>query len=499
MGKRTHADQVEELCRAVGADPAQAQSRLLVAEQVFGHTGHLHGLTKTSRPLLRVAALLWGLGRHGHPSGVGPRTVATLLEGRGPNLSPTQHGIVAAAVARASAGAQPSGCGPLPQLSARLRAVLRVAEGLAGPNVEVAAVVDDGEAVDILVKQNGAEWDAAAALAGAAHWNELMPRPIRSIAPHDESAPTPAFLQPRMRAGDAVRAIIQRQLEQFTARDYGLPYEEDLEYVHEMRVALRRLRAALRLFKKMLLPSARALNAELKWFARALGEVRDRDVFLKFLRGYRAGAAEEQAPFVDCLIEAVLAERRHHCGRLLDVFASERYDAFRNEYLPLARRPVGAEDGFVRACKAAGRAVRRLARRRLRERLDRVSYYGRHVDRLTPQEQHALRIDCKRLRYAGEFFADLYAERLSKVVRPMARLQDALGDVHDADVYAERIAASPCTDATGGEGVALETLRAHLARWREESLKTAIAAWRTFTKPKALRRLAKIINAPLEG
>ena len=81
----------------------------------------------------------------------------------------------------------------------------------------------------------------------------------------------------------------------------------------------------------------------------------------------------------------------------------------------------------------------------------------------------------------------------------MARLQDALGDVHDADVYAERIAGGLCAEAAGGEGGFREALRARLARWRKESLKTAIAAWRTFTKPKALRRLAKIINAPLEG
>jgi CHAD domain-containing protein len=271
-----------------------------------------------------------------------------------------------------------------------------------------------------------------------------------------------------------------------------------MEYVHEMRVALRRLRASLRTFKKALDGPLKAFKDELKWLAGELGDVRDMDVFLGFLNDYDQQADEAHHPFLQRLIRSVRRQRRSHYRTMLDIFASERYNSFVETYYPMVRCPAGKKDALI---PLAGHGTLRVADHApelLRKPLERAMAYGRRLDALDAETQHRLRIACKRLRYTAEFLADLYPKGKRTIVKPMTEMQDALGDVHDADVYHERVegfcrrsrASDPAATA------AREALFEHLKQRRSEALEQAQSVWKQFTRKKTQTRVAQAIEAP---
>ena len=501
MARTLPSDETGQGSRPAGADAARGRRVAALCDTIFAATGHVHGLTKTCRPLLRAAALL----SPGEP-----------LEGRGaPGLGAGKRKIVQRAAelhARDSRAVRALAAGwgangeASDQIAVRLDAILRLADGLdrrRTRKAHIAAIADDGQAVAILVAGDEPTAEGAA-LADAELWNAVMQRPVRVVGVREDApVASTGLIEPSQSLAEAVRAIAQRQLEQFTARTYGLRYGRDIEFVHEMRVALRRLRAALRLFRKALGKAGRALNRELKWFGTELGVVRDLDVFLAYLRSYFKKAPKEHVAALRGPTRSLQANRRWHHGRLLDVSETGRYNEFTSVYCPLVRRPVGSDAGLVRLDELGATPIWRQAPAMLAKQWNKVARHDRRLERLSSQEQHALRIECKRLRYTAEFFADLYPGRLAEIVKPMVRMQDALGDVHDADVYTERVGRfrkrwgrKPEDEAVGDAGVALLS---HLEQGRRTSLTKASATWRAFNAPKSARRLAELIHSPLEG
>src|SRR5438067_1394289 len=110
----------------------------------------------------------------------------------------------------------------------------------------------------------------------------------------------------RMRLTDLARARVEQQLAALCAHEAGVRTADDPENVHQMRVASRRLRAALRLFEAVLPPAASSLQDELAWIAAALGEVRDLDVQIASLARAGSGlrAESEALRAVLCLFDA---------------------------------------------------------------------------------------------------------------------------------------------------------------------------------------------------
>ena len=516
MAKVVTQAQLDALCAALDFDRGHADRVSALGEELFAQTRHLHGLTKTARPLIRLVATL-----HSHDGVNGPHAPPLkrpdgTLQRAFPRLTATERGVAmrslelvasadgaAGAIARFHAPRFEAGGDEGRQLAQRIAAIVRVAEALdqsRTQDTDIVAVVDDGEGVDLLVGGGPAADNAAAAMAGAELWNQIMPRPIRSVRIHEGKAPRAGLIEPRCRVTEAARRILLQQLEQFMSRAYGLCYGHDIEYVHELRVALRRARSALRVFRDALNGEREALQAEMRWFASELGTVRDLDVFLGFLKGYRANAPRGHKPFLRRLVASIHGDRRRHYRKLLGVFQAERYQQFIDRFHPMLQAPVGAEGSLFAGIPAGDVAVCKQAPRLLRDQLKKVGRYDRRLHLLTPEAQHRLRIECKRLRYAAEFLADIYPGRLIGVIEPATRLQDDLGEVHDADVYRERIVeycwhrAKAGTDSNGRD--ALHALLGHLRSQRERYLKRAAAVWKAFTRREAVERLVEVIKSP---
>lgn len=226
-------------------------------------------------------------------------------------------------------------------------------------------------------------------------------------------------------------AVLRQQFEKMRATEPGTRLGDDIEALHQMRVATRRLRAALRIFVgDELRPAFEPIEADVRTIARALGAVRDLDVFGEELRS-RAGAVPADSIALGVLLEAGERVRSHRREELLAVLdgpaAMHFWEAF-----------PGTVDLLERASDAAV-TVRRAAPRLIRRRLKKVTRAGDGLHVPTSTELHELRIGCKRLRYACEFFKPWFARPLDPIIEAATGLQDTLGALHDGDVMPETL------------------------------------------------------------
>jgi len=504
MLKTLPEDRVSGLCDALGLDCARARHRAELCSQIFTRTFHLHGLTRTARPLLELAAILHDACAKGDGEPPDLSGFDGALERAFPELTATQRRIVFAALR----GPRPEGrvvepCGTpkdavADEVALRMAAIIEIADGLSSsgaPETSVASAIDDGEAVELLVSGGGSvRRDVAAAAQRLGLWNLVMLRPIRTIAVFGGKRPPGEMAAWSQTVAGVARRLLQTQWEQFTARLYGLSYDEDIEYVHEMRVALRRLRAALRVFRRAVDGAASSLGDGLRQLANALGAVRDIDVLLVFLRDYSQAASDEHRPYLRELLGAERRRRRRRYRALEAFLASEPYAELRRTCSALLTAR-GAEGGLQSLGGEADEPLSAVAPRILLKGLRRVTRHTWRLDRSSPEEQHGLRILCKKLRYTAEFFSCVYPEGLGDVVKPMVEMQDSLGDVHDADLYKERILRYHARRRRPADVVAADqaaaALLAHLQCWREESLRRAMAAFKAFLKSKAPRKAIK--------
>jgi CHAD domain-containing protein len=228
--------------------------------------------------------------------------------------------------------------------------------------------------------------------------------------------------------------VLRKHFEAFLAREPGTRLGDDVEELHDMRVASRRLRAAVSLFGDALAPAVLNLRDELKWIGGVLGDVRDLDVQLEELEQWQATVPEpDRKPLL--ALRSLLAEQRAAARvALLQALDSRRYESFVNRFgRALRARPKrGVGPWSVGAREAAPELIeRRFASfRKAARRIDADS---------DPDDYHRLRIRGKRLRYTLEFLGDLYPDDARPLVKRLTALQDILGEHHDAVVATERL------------------------------------------------------------
>ena len=247
---------------------------------------------------------------------------------------------------------------------------------------------------------------------------------------------------PESTMGDLAFAVLRRQLAVLREKEPGTRLGEDPEELHDMRVATRRLRAALALFVDILPVRARTFRAELGWAAAVLGTVRDLDVQREGLADMTATVAQWGATHGGVTADplgdlATLLERERVAARagMLAALDSVRWERLVHGLSTMVqqgplRRSVAtrlpAVIGVPDLVLARHTAVVKGARRAKKS--------GVAAD------FHRLRIRCKRLRYSLEFSAELYGGRTTRFTRQLTKLQNQLGLLQDAEVAAARLA-----------------------------------------------------------
>lgn len=297
-----------------------------------------------------------------------------------------------------------------------------------------------------------------------------------------QSAPPPLVkgTTPKISAGmsvaQAFQAIAWNCIGHCTANQEGVLSATDPEYIHQMRVALRRLRSALPLFSSAIPRESYATIAdELKWIAGELGPARNWDVFSsqtlpaileqfpgdKGLPQLQAAAYKAQAAARESARQALLSPRYNRL--LLSLGGWLLADGWHDQ--------VGAEHRL----RLEGPVVD-LARRMLAKHHKTVHRHGSGLAEMPPEERHQVRIAAKKLRYATEFFAALYPKKNSRsYLEAMSALQDELGVLNDAATTRHLLAELGHVDAHARGVVA-----GWAARGVTQHLAPMDAAWRAF-------------------
>lgn len=290
---------------------------------------------------------------------------------------------------------------------------------------------------------------------------ERPPRPRRAGAPQLGDAATVA---------EGFRAAAGHLLDVLLAEAPGCRLSAGPRGVHQSRVALRRLRSVLKVFRPAFDGHAiRAWDAELGALARRLGAARDWDVFLEGTGAALAEALDgDQA--VPRLIQAAERERALAYAALAETLAGGAFRAsvwhgvslladLDREWEP--QRPEAAPDAPL---PAFGALV-------LRRRWKRLRAAGAAVEELPPAALHELRLDVKRLRYAAELFAALWPGKAPRrLLRRLAALQEALGRANDA-VVARALADSLPDIPAFARGAVAGFTAGRAAGSREEALR----------------------------
>jgi inorganic triphosphatase YgiF len=235
----------------------------------------------------------------------------------------------------------------------------------------------------------------------------------------------------------AFRSIALSCLTQLQRNEAGALAGNDPEYVHQARVAMRRLRSAFRLFSPVL--SAAFVDVySPRWreLAGHLGSARDWDVFLT----ETLAPLEEAFPGdADLAVlrtrgEATQAKAQASAGVALTQPAySQLLLAFSAALFRVEPPTIAADD------KASAASLRKFARRRLQKRAQMIERLASEHGKMNAERRHELRIAFKKLRYALEFFSPiLQRKRLAAYQTSLATIQDLLGTLND-QVTASRL------------------------------------------------------------
>lgn len=292
----------------------------------------------------------------------------------------------------------------------------------------------------------------------------IQPEPVKATAPS---------LQGDAPAQHACAALLAAALEQLEANEAGVVAAHDPEYLHQARVALRRLRALLRLFSPLLtLGEIDALKPRLRSLGQALGACRDWDVLCtETLPRLRAGMPQPEA--LETLAHAVRVQRLAAQIAVRQCLAARDYTD-----LKLSLGQLIAE--LIQPATNDAPALEDFAREQLRKAARRVHRSHKAHDATCIDSLHSLRIEVKKLRYACDVLGSVFSERgLRRYVRHLSELQQLLGDFNDAAVARERT-----STLEGIEPFARGALEGYAAARTEAARAALPRAWDEFERAR---------------
>ncbi len=324
---------------------------------------------------------------------------------------------------------------------------------------------------------------AAGALGGT-----FLSKSARALGPQaarPPEVPPPGAVGPDDPAGAAVQAFIATQVRAIVAQDPRVRRSQP-DAVHQMRVACRRLRSALKVFEPLLEPTwSRPLRDELGWLAGALGAARDGEVLEE-----RLLAALAVLPDTADSAAASAVVHRALDSRLVDALAealaalrSDRYLTLLDVLVDAAREPLLNEAADA-PCRTALPPLVAKSWRRLARDVDALELDGHDA------AWHETRIAAKRARYACESVAPALGAPARRLAKRLEVVTELLGEHQDASIAAETVRALAHTGRVPGRaGFALGLLHSaqrdavHATRLR------LVAVWPEVSRPDGLRWL----------
>lgn len=240
-------------------------------------------------------------------------------------------------------------------------------------------------------------------------------------------------LDSKLSVSETIQTLLRHNLKYLEDWEASARSSDDIEGVHQTRVAFRRMRSALTVFRLVVPKQAsKEWVEQMRQLAGRLGSARDLDVFID----EALGDIGDKLPLSgqQKMAAQAMKAREHAYQDVRDMLDSKEYadfkSGFRNwldhkawEQAELKKKPRKMLEGHV---VPFARKVLDLQERRVLE-------AGAHVDKHDAQQMHRLRIECKKLRYAAEFFLPLFGG-MDVFIGHMKGLQDLLGVMNDVAV-----------------------------------------------------------------
>jgi len=283
----------------------------------------------------------------------------------------------------------------------------------------------------------------------------------------------PYDLTPDDRADESVRTILYRLFGELRSNVAGVLENEDVEFLHDFRVANRRTRSALSQARDVLpSPVIDTFPPEFKWLGTVTGPRRDLDVFLRAMAGHQHRPGTDGSALAS-LGNFLREKRRLEHDLVRTALQSERYQSLVEEWGRFLE--TGAESGT--GPPLASSPIIELAGPRILRAYRRMWKRGAGIGIKPPATLlHRLRIDGKKLRYLLEFFTELYsAATISRFIGELKKLQDILGDFNDTGVQLALIGEFKDQDIASPEAFAASSLLAEMITQRQCELRVEFA------------------------
>jgi len=331
---------------------------------------------------------------------------------------------------------------------------------------------------------------------------ELETGPLQLFIATAGAMAAPGVL-PEDTLAEAGRKVLRYHFGQMLLHEEGTRLGEDIEELHDMRVATRRMRAAMEVFEQAYQP--KTLKAHLKGLrqtGRSLGQVRDLDVFLEKADQYLRGQPPEFIPGLQPLRNAWMERREASRVEMLAYLESAKYHAFKLKFYTFTHsfgagiRPP-AMDGPLPLL------VQEIAPVLIYTRLAAVRAYDAILENISIEQLHLLRIEFKKLRYTVEFFREVLGETAKAVINDIKKLQDHLGDLNDAQVATGLLrdflaewdfqqSSVPLQDRQSPQPIM--AYLAYQYEQRHQLMQTFRAAWSYFIRPEFRHNLALAVS-----
>lgn len=237
------------------------------------------------------------------------------------------------------------------------------------------------------------------------------------------------FISPDQSVEQAFEQILRTNL--VTAREWEpvVLAGEDPEGIHQMRVCLRRIRSALGVFRSAVPRKVtRSFFKEMRWAAKTLDRARDLDVYIAENLSSKGKKRKGK------IRKLALKHREMAYDQVTVFIQGEHYVKLCDEFRYWVETKGWRMDISDERMKVLESNIIPFASEVLDCQRTRVLEDGRDIESLDNEALHQLRIDCKKLRYASEFFAPLYGEPIRDFIGHLKVLQDLLGTLHDTAV-----------------------------------------------------------------
>ena len=241
---------------------------------------------------------------------------------------------------------------------------------------------------------------------------------------------------------DPVREVVLRYMRSLLSvsreNETGIIEDLDIEFLHDYRVSLRRIRSIISLVSKIFsVEETRWLKKEFAAIGKKTNLLRDLDVYLLEQENYRALVPPVLSGGVDELFESLTLDRKRELSRVRRWLRSAGYRK-RLEYMQ--QRLTGTAETLGTGVRSE-QPVLQVASLEISKKFHKIGKLGNKIDSSTSDEEvHDLRLECKKLRYLLEFFGGLFAKKsLNKAVSVLKKLQDNLGRFNDLSVQQESL------------------------------------------------------------